>query len=134
MGGGDVHGDGEWGNDNGGGRDNMQHGDSGGGTVLTLSDAGCCDGVRNIVSQADKQTLCNCLKDAANRYNISDQYAQQLPTLCNVNIPYKISRSTHCKSIRLTEFYYENDMASQIHVYAQSFTISTFKHKHKELS
>ncbi|RDX57636.1 hypothetical protein CR513_63107, partial [Mucuna pruriens] len=62
--------------------------------------AGCCGGVRNILTAAsttaDRQNVCNCLKTAANNYNINDNYAQALPGLCNVNVPYKISRSTNC--------------------------------------
>ncbi|KAK7374042.1 hypothetical protein VNO80_07466 [Phaseolus coccineus] len=66
--------------------------------------AGCCSGVRNILGAAgttvDKQTVCNCLKNAAGRFNINEKYAQALPGLCNVNVPYKISRSTNCANIR----------------------------------
>ncbi|TKY65716.1 Non-specific lipid-transfer protein [Spatholobus suberectus] len=62
--------------------------------------ATCCNGVRTILGSAgttsDKQTVCNCLKTAANTYPINDNYAQALPGLCNVNVPYKISRSTNC--------------------------------------
>ncbi|XP_047157097.1 non-specific lipid-transfer protein 1-like [Vigna umbellata] len=65
---------------------------------------GCCSGVKNILgaagSSADKQTVCKCLKDAAGKYNINEQYAQALPGVCKVNIPYKISRSTNCADIR----------------------------------
>ncbi|WVZ06040.1 hypothetical protein V8G54_019386 [Vigna mungo] len=61
---------------------------------------GCCSGVKNVLgaagSSADKQTVCNCLKDAAGKYNINAQYAQALPGVCKVNVPYKISRSTNC--------------------------------------
>lgn len=60
----------------------------------------CCGGVRNILAAAgttsDKQTVCKCLKDDANNFNINDDIAQALPALCGVNIPYKISRSTDC--------------------------------------
>lgn len=67
-----------------------------GGTPSTL----CCSGVKNILGSAvttvDKQTVCNCLKADAARYNINDQYAQALPGFCKVNVPYKISRSTNC--------------------------------------
>ncbi|CAJ1810301.1 unnamed protein product [Sphenostylis stenocarpa] len=68
------------------------------------SDA-CCAGVRSTLGAAgttsDKQTVCNCLKDAANNFGINDGYAQALPGLCKVNVPYKISRSTNCANIRL---------------------------------
>ncbi|KAK7374041.1 hypothetical protein VNO80_07465 [Phaseolus coccineus] len=67
------------------------------------SDA-CCAGVRSILGAAgttsDKQTVCNCLKDAANNFGINENYAQALPGLCNVSVPYKISRSTNCANIR----------------------------------
>jgi len=60
----------------------------------------CCTGVKNILgaagTAADKQTVCNCLKDAAGKYNINEQYAQALPGVCKVNVPYNISRSTNC--------------------------------------
>ncbi|XP_014497501.1 non-specific lipid-transfer protein 1-like [Vigna radiata var. radiata] len=64
----------------------------------------CCSGVKIVLgaagSSADKQTVCNCLKDAAGKYNINEQYAQELPGVCKVNVPYKISRSTNCADIR----------------------------------
>nr|KYP49056.1 Non-specific lipid-transfer protein 3 [Cajanus cajan] len=60
----------------------------------------CCSGVKSILgaagTTADKQTVCNCLKDAANRFPINDNNAQALPGLCGVSVPYKISRSTNC--------------------------------------
>lgn len=73
----------------------------------TASDA-CCEGVRSILGAAgttsEKQTVCNCLKDAANNFGINDNYAQALPGLCNVSVPYKISRSTNCAKYVLMLF------------------------------
>ncbi|MQK21541.1 hypothetical protein EI013_24525 [Escherichia coli] len=66
---------------------------------------GCCGGVKNLLAlsptPADRKTACNCLKQAAKnipRYN--DQNAESLPGKCGVNIPYKISTSTNCATIK----------------------------------
>lgn len=61
----------------------------------------CCNGVRNTVNSArttaDRQAVCNCLKQAAGRVpGVKPQFAQSLPPLCRVFIPYKISLSTNC--------------------------------------
>ncbi|XP_028768315.1 non-specific lipid-transfer protein 1-like [Neltuma alba] len=66
---------------------------------------GCCNGVRTLLgaaqTTADKQTVCNCLKNAAGQIpGLNPQNAQNLPAQCKVNIPYKISTSTNCASIR----------------------------------
>ncbi|RDX62174.1 hypothetical protein CR513_59511, partial [Mucuna pruriens] len=68
-----------------------------GGKPLT----GCCDGVRSLAAAAkttaDRQTACNCLKQAAgviSGFNANN--AAALPGICGVNIPYKISTSTNC--------------------------------------
>ncbi|EEF33672.1 Nonspecific lipid-transfer protein precursor, putative [Ricinus communis] len=62
----------------------------------------CCNGVRGLNSAAkttaDRQQVCECLKSAAAGINLSN--ASSLPGKCNVNIPYKISPSTDCKSIK----------------------------------
>ncbi|XP_054797586.1 non-specific lipid-transfer protein 1-like [Prosopis cineraria] len=66
----------------------------------------CCNGVKNLVgaarTTADKQTVCNCLKTiAAQVPGYNDANAQAIPAKCNVNVPYKISTSTNCASIKL---------------------------------
>nr|AAL32039.1 lipid transfer protein-like protein [Retama raetam] len=65
----------------------------------------CCNGVKTLVSSAqttaDKQTACNCLKStAATIPNINFGNAGSLPGKCGVNLPYKISPSTNCASIK----------------------------------
>ncbi|KAK4253385.1 hypothetical protein QN277_010703 [Acacia crassicarpa] len=65
----------------------------------------CCNGVRNTVNSArttpDRQAVCNCLKVAASRVpGVKSQFAEALPPTCRVFIPYKISMSTNCASIR----------------------------------
>ncbi|KAE9610819.1 putative plant lipid transfer protein/Par allergen [Lupinus albus] len=65
---------------------------------------GCCGGVRALVaaaqSTADKQAACNCLKSAAGAIKFNPTNAAALPGKCGVRIPYKISTSTNCASIR----------------------------------
>ncbi|KAK7294821.1 hypothetical protein RJT34_17718 [Clitoria ternatea] len=62
----------------------------------------CCNGVRNVLGGAtttsDRQTVCSCLKTAAHNFGITGEYAHSLPSLCKVNVPYKISASTNCTS------------------------------------
>ena len=61
----------------------------------------CCDGVKDIKgmasSTADKQTACNCVKTAANRYpSLKDDAALALPDKCGVEMDIPISRTTNC--------------------------------------
>ncbi|KAE9603162.1 putative plant lipid transfer protein/Par allergen [Lupinus albus] len=71
-----------------------------GGAVPTT----CCDGIRRLVaaaqSTADKQTACNCLKSAAASTKFDPANAASLPGKCGVNLPYKISTSTNCNTIK----------------------------------
>nr|AAM00272.1 lipid transfer protein 1 [Euphorbia lagascae] len=65
----------------------------------------CCNGLGGMVNQAkstaDKQAACNCLKTAAkNMPGLNPANAESLPSKCKVNIPYKISFSTNCNSIK----------------------------------
>ncbi|GLU17854.1 hypothetical protein SLE2022_342050 [Rubroshorea leprosula] len=65
----------------------------------------CCNGVKSLVSQArtttDRQQACECLKSAAGAmHNLKRDVAAGLPDKCGVNIPYKISSSTNCKSVK----------------------------------
>ncbi|KAI3819131.1 hypothetical protein L1987_12955 [Smallanthus sonchifolius] len=68
--------------------------------------AACCSSVRALNgaarSTSDKKTTCNCLKNAAKPFsgNIKTDNALGLPKKCGVNIPYKISMSTDCNSIK----------------------------------
>ncbi|XP_019446775.1 PREDICTED: non-specific lipid-transfer protein 1-like [Lupinus angustifolius] len=64
----------------------------------------CCNGVKGLValaqSTADKQTACNCLKSAASSTRFDPANAASLPDKCGVNLPYKISTSTNCNTIK----------------------------------
>ncbi|XP_030516253.1 non-specific lipid-transfer protein 3-like [Rhodamnia argentea] len=67
----------------------------------------CCSGIRSLYSAArttaDRQGVCNCLKSAINgiSYNANNAgLAAGLPAKCGLNIPYKISPSTDCKSVK----------------------------------
>ncbi|CAL1378442.1 unnamed protein product [Linum trigynum] len=66
---------------------------------------GCCNGVRSLNGAAqttpDRQAACECLKSTAGSVRGLDlSKAAGLPGACGVNIPYKISPSTNCKSIK----------------------------------
>ncbi|RZN74917.1 hypothetical protein EXE05_18915 [Acinetobacter pittii] len=65
----------------------------------------CCNGVTNLNSMArstpDRQQACRCLVGAANAFPALDAgRAAGLPRACGVNIPYKISKSTNCNSVK----------------------------------
>ncbi|XP_027335114.1 non-specific lipid-transfer protein-like [Abrus precatorius] len=67
--------------------------------------AGCCNGVRSLNAAAqttpDRQAACNCIKSAAGSISgFNAANAAALPAKCNVNIPYKISTSTNCATIK----------------------------------
>ncbi|KAI4356122.1 hypothetical protein L6164_000169 [Bauhinia variegata] len=70
--------------------------------VLT---ANCCGGVKALVAAArttqDKQAACNCLKSTAAKLGkLNEPNAASLPAKCGVNIPYKISTSINCATIK----------------------------------
>ncbi|XP_039009422.1 non-specific lipid-transfer protein-like [Hibiscus syriacus] len=65
----------------------------------------CCGGVKYLNAAAqttpDRQSACNCLKSAAASVNgINYSFASELPGKCGVSIPYHISPSTDCKSVK----------------------------------
>ncbi|XP_015950831.1 non-specific lipid-transfer protein 1 [Arachis duranensis] len=66
----------------------------------------CCSGIQNINGTAkttsDRQAVCNCLKSVAGSLGsqINLNNAASLPGKCGVSIPYKISTSTNCSSIK----------------------------------
>jgi Protease inhibitor/seed storage/LTP family len=61
----------------------------------------CCSGVRTLSTMAsttpDRQTACNCLKNAAKAINglIAGNIAA-VPSKCGVSVPYVISATTDC--------------------------------------
>ncbi|KAF5471441.1 hypothetical protein F2P56_008231, partial [Juglans regia] len=66
----------------------------------------CCTAVTNLNKAAsttpDRQNACRCLKSAAGALlgGLNPKYAAGLPSLCKVNIPYEISISTNCDSVK----------------------------------
>ncbi|CAJ2667923.1 unnamed protein product [Trifolium pratense] len=65
----------------------------------------CCAGVKRLNSAAvttpDRQAACNCLKNAAGAISgLNTNNAGALPGKCGVSIPYKISTSTNCATIK----------------------------------
>ncbi|KAM0868450.1 hypothetical protein ACQ4PT_035195 [Festuca glaucescens] len=65
---------------------------------------GCCSGVKSLAraaqSTADKRTACNCLKTVARSSGVKAGNAASIPSRCGVSIPYTISTSFNCNSIR----------------------------------
>ncbi|KAL1368813.1 hypothetical protein HN51_022952 [Arachis hypogaea] len=66
---------------------------------------GCCGGVKSLLAAAkttpDRQAACNCLKTAAGSiHGLIVANAESLPGKCGVSIPYKISTSTNCATIK----------------------------------
>ncbi|KAI3408971.1 Non-specific lipid-transfer protein [Psidium guajava] len=67
--------------------------------------ASCCNGIRSLNSAAqttpDRQTACKCLKSASGSISgLNYGVVAGLPGKCGVNIPYKISPSTNCDSVK----------------------------------
>ncbi|XP_021888899.1 non-specific lipid-transfer protein 1-like [Carica papaya] len=64
----------------------------------------CCAGVRSLNNAAqttpDRKTACQCLQSAARATNFNQKIAASLPGECGVSIPYKISTSTNCNTIK----------------------------------
>ncbi|XP_004492553.1 non-specific lipid-transfer protein 1 [Cicer arietinum] len=65
----------------------------------------CCNGIRTVNSQskttADRQSVCNCLKSTALSFpGLNPQALAALPANCGVNLPYKISTSIDCNTIK----------------------------------
>lgn len=63
----------------------------------------CCKGISSINSSAkttaDRRAVCDCLKKAASALSgVSPSIIAGIPRKCNVNVPYKISASTNCKT------------------------------------
>nr|XP_043637705.1 non-specific lipid-transfer protein 1-like isoform X1 [Erigeron canadensis] len=64
----------------------------------------CCHGVQTLYKEAntktDRQIACTCMEQAANLVpGLNINYASELPTKCDVSIPYKISRTFDCSTV-----------------------------------
>ncbi|XP_058739816.1 non-specific lipid-transfer protein 1-like [Vicia villosa] len=67
--------------------------------------APCCNGVRSINNQAktipDRQGACRCLKaTATNLPGLNLPALAALPAKCGVNLPYKVSPSIDCNTVK----------------------------------
>ncbi|XP_077244755.1 non-specific lipid-transfer protein 1-like [Tasmannia lanceolata] len=65
----------------------------------------CCTGVQGLNAVAkttpDRQTACGCMKSAAAGISgLQLPFAASLPGKCGVNIPYKISPTTDCTTVK----------------------------------
>ncbi|CAA7389267.1 unnamed protein product [Spirodela intermedia] len=64
----------------------------------------CCQGVRNLlvaaVSRSDRQSICRCLKNAAQGISgRTIEAAASIPRKCKLSISYKISPTTDCSRV-----------------------------------
>ncbi|KAM7263393.1 hypothetical protein ACFE04_003453 [Oxalis oulophora] len=67
--------------------------------------SGCCPGVKALNAAAsstpDRKAACNCMKSAAGSISgLNYALAAGLPAKCGVSIPYKISPSTDCSTVK----------------------------------
>ncbi|PKI37998.1 hypothetical protein CRG98_041594 [Punica granatum] len=67
--------------------------------------AACCSGIRSLNDAArttpDRQTACKCLKAIAGSISgINYGVVAGIPGKCRVNIPFKLSLSTDCNSVK----------------------------------
>ena len=67
--------------------------------------AACCNGIRNLNAMAkttaDRQAVCNCLKQIAGGIKgLNANLAAGLPGKCGVSVPFKISTSTNCATVK----------------------------------
>ncbi|KAK4742545.1 hypothetical protein SAY87_000546 [Trapa incisa] len=65
----------------------------------------CCSGIKTLATSAqttlDRQTACKCLKSFSGSVSgINYGLVASLPSKCGVSIPYKISPSTNCNSVK----------------------------------
>ena len=64
----------------------------------------CCSGVKRLAgaaqNTADRRTACNCLKNVVKSSGIKAGNAASIPSKCGVSIPYPISPSVNCNTIR----------------------------------
>ncbi|KAG8363541.1 hypothetical protein BUALT_Bualt19G0033100 [Buddleja alternifolia] len=62
--------------------------------------APCCSGASNLASSAtttaDKQTACNCLKNASKNTNLKPELAKALPKNCGISLPFEVSTTVDC--------------------------------------
>ncbi|KAH9316306.1 hypothetical protein KI387_024933, partial [Taxus chinensis] len=63
----------------------------------------CCSGVTRLAGTATtspaKRQICNCIKSQINNYpQVTDTAVSNLPSKCNSNIGFKISKSTNCNT------------------------------------
>ncbi|KAH6767621.1 Bifunctional inhibitor/lipid-transfer protein/seed storage 2S albumin superfamily protein [Perilla frutescens var. hirtella] len=60
----------------------------------------CCTGASTLASAAtttaDKQTACNCLKNAAKSINVKPELAKSLPSNCGITMPFEVSPTVDC--------------------------------------
>ncbi|KAK4398917.1 Non-specific lipid-transfer protein 2A [Sesamum angolense] len=60
----------------------------------------CCVGAQSLaaaaVSPTDRKSVCQCLKQVATLATVDEDYAKQLPQLCNVDVPIPLQLNINC--------------------------------------
>ncbi|KAG8385772.1 hypothetical protein BUALT_Bualt03G0080000 [Buddleja alternifolia] len=70
--------------------------------LLGISDISspCCLGAQALAqattSQADRKSVCQCLKQVASSVNVNQDKAKQLPQLCKIDVPVAIQPNVDC--------------------------------------
>ena len=63
----------------------------------------CCPAVQSLNSRltavSDRQTACNCFKQAATSYGVSLPKAQALPRLCKVSLNVAVAPNVNCANV-----------------------------------
>ncbi|GLJ35446.1 hypothetical protein SUGI_0712900 [Cryptomeria japonica] len=63
----------------------------------------CCPAVQSLNSRltavADRQTACNCFKQAASSYGVSVPKAQSLPRICKVSLNVAVAPNVNCANV-----------------------------------
>ncbi|KAK7294858.1 hypothetical protein RJT34_17755 [Clitoria ternatea] len=65
----------------------------------------CCNGIKTLNSEAkttpDRQGVCTCLKSVVSRFpGLNPAKLAALPADCGVNLPYKVSPSIDCSTVK----------------------------------
>ncbi|XP_059651016.1 non-specific lipid-transfer protein 8-like [Cornus florida] len=62
--------------------------------------ATCCAGVSALASAAkttaDKQTACNCIKNATSKVSVKPELAKALPSNCGISLSFTVSPNVDC--------------------------------------
>ncbi|KAL0315117.1 UNVERIFIED_CONTAM: Non-specific lipid-transfer protein 11 [Sesamum calycinum] len=67
----------------------------------------CCVGAQSLaaaaVSPTDRKSVCQCLKQVATLARVDEDYAKQLPQLCNIDVPIPLQLNINCDAIMVND-------------------------------